>query len=254
MAPENSAHRGTDRILSIFEYLTETDNIGKSLTEIAAHLDAPKSSLLPMLRSMVTRGYLHYNPITYQYFLGYKLYEIGTKYVSETNIGDALYQVMQEIAGECGVTVTLGELVAGDILFLQKVDLFEKLRLYRAVGRRIPAYATALGKVLLSEKSPAEIAKFYPDGLVPLTSKTITDLNILYEQLDVIRQVGFATSFEESTQYVVSVGIPIRKNGAIVYGMEASMSVLEYNEEKERQILFSLYNAKTKIESFLKNQ
>jgi len=254
MASENSAHRGTDRILSIFEYLTETDNVGKSLTEIAAHLDAPKSSLLPMLRSMVTRGYLHYNPITYQYFLGYKLYEIGTKYVSESNIGDALYQVMQEIASEYGVTVTLGELVAGDVLHLQKVDLFEKLRLYRVLGRRVPAYATALGKVLLSEKSPTEIEKFYPDGLVPITSKTITDPDVLYEQLETVRQVGFATVNEECTQYVASVAIPIRKNGVIVYALEASTSILEYNEEKERQILFALYNAKPKIENFLRNQ
>ncbi len=254
MAPDTSTHRGTDRILSIFEYLTETDNIGKSLTEIAAQLEAPKSSILPMLRAMVTRGYLHYNPLTYQYFLGYKLYEVGTKYVSETNIGDALYQVMQEIASEYSVTVTLGELVAGDILFLQKVDLFEKLRLYRAVGRRVPAYATALGKVLLSEKTPAEINKFYPDGLTPITSKTITDINVLYEQLETIRQVGFATAREESTQYVGSVAIPIRKNGTIVYGLEASMSILEHTEEKERQVLYRLYDAKTRIENFLKNQ
>lgn len=254
MTPENSTHRGTERILSIFEYLTETENVGKTLTEISTQLNAPKSTILPMLRTLVSRGYLHYNPLTFQYFIGYKLYEIGTKYVSDTNIEDAIYQVLQEIANECSVTVSLGELVSGDALYLQKVDLFEKLRLYKAVGRRVPAYATAMGKVLLSGKSSAEIAKFYPDGLSPLTTKTVTDLNVLYEQLDSVRQVGFSTSFEESTQYVCSVAVPIRKNNAIVYGVEASMSILEFNEERQRQILFSLYNAKNKIEKFLKSQ
>ena len=172
-ASANETHRGTDRVLSIFEYLTETENVGKTLTEIANELDAPKSSLFPILRTLVSRGYLHYNSLTYQYFIGYKLYEIGTKYANDDNLDDAIYQVMVNIANNYNVTVALGELVAGDVLFLQKVDLFEKLRLYKAVGRRTPAYANALGKVLLSDKTIAEIKKLILMDLFPLRRKPL---------------------------------------------------------------------------------
>ena len=250
----STSHRGTERILSIFEFLTETENVGKTLTEIAQHLDAPKSSLLPMLRTLVSRGYLYYNSLTWQYFIGYKLYEIGTKYVSENNLDDAIYQVMVDIANTYNVTVLLGELVAGDVLFLQKVDLFEKLRLYKAVGRRTPAYSNALGKVLLADKSSDELKKLYPNGLAPITNKTITSFSVLAEQLAEVRQLGFARCDEEATQYVFSVAIPIMKAGHIAYGLEVSMSIFEYNESRERQILYSLYEAKSKIENFLKNQ
>ena len=248
----NVTHRGPDRVLLIFEYLTETENVGKTLTEIANELDAPKSSLFPILRTLVSRGYLHYNSLTYQYFIGYKLYEIGTKYANDDNLDDAIYQVMVNIANNYNVTVALGELVAGDVLFLQKVDLFEKLRLYKAVGRRTPAYANALGKVLLSDKTIAEIKKLYPDGLIPITAKTITDFSVLEEQLEQVRQLGFARSSEESTPYVGSVAVPIIKAGTIVYGLEVSMSIFEYNENRERQILYALYDAKSKIENFIK--
>lgn len=251
---DNQPHRSTERVLSIFEYLTETENVGKTLTDISIQMNAPKSSLLPMLRTLVSRGYLHYNPLTHQYFLGYKLYEVGTKYVSENNLNDAIYQVMMELATANNVTVQFGELVAGDVLFLQKVDLFEKLRLYRAVGRRTPAYANALGKVLLSDKGPAEVKKLYPDGLVPITPKTVTNLDVLNEQLAEVRQLGFARSNEEATQYVSSIAVPVLKSGRIAYGLEASMSIFEYSEEKERQLLFSMYDAKGRIENFLKNQ
>ena len=118
-----NAHRSTERVISIFEYLTETENVGKNLTEIAAYLNAPKSSIFPMLRTLVSHRYLHYNPLTRQYFIGYKLYEVGTKYISDNNLDDAIYQVMQEIATAYNVTVLLGELIAGDVLFLQKVDI-----------------------------------------------------------------------------------------------------------------------------------
>lgn len=206
-----------------------------------------------MLRTLAARGYLYYNSLTYQYFIGYKLYEIGTKYVGEENIDDAIYQVLVNIANSNSVTVLLGELVAGDVLFLQKVDLFEKLRLYRAVGRRTPAYANALGKVLLSDKSLEELKRLYPDGLTPITNKTITDFDVLAEELTHVHELGFARCNEEATPYVCSVAIPIMKAGHIAYGLEASMSIFEYNESKERQILYSLYDAKSKIENFVKN-
>jgi len=255
LADENrKLHNTTERIILIFEYLTESENSGKTLTEIAKYMDAPKSSILPILRTLVTYGYLHYNPIIMQYFLGYKLYEIGTKYVGDSNMDDVIYQVMQDFAAANSVTLILGELVAGDVLIVQKVDLFEKLRLYRAVGRRIPAYADAAGKMLLSEKSSADIMRLYPEGLIPITAKTITDPAALFEQLDIVRQTGVAVSNEESTMYVRSVAIPIKKNDSTVYSLEACFSVFDYTEEKERAILLKLYELKNKIESFLKCQ
>ncbi len=248
----DSYHRATARVMSIFEFLTDTENVGKSLTEIANYLKAPKSSILPILRTLVDFQYLHYNTVTMQYFLGYKLYEIGTKYVGESNVDDAIQQVMQEFASNYGVTLLLGELVAGDVLVVQKVDLFEKLRLYRAVGRRIPAYSDASGKVLLAEKSDAEIMKLYSEGLIAYTEKTITDPAVLFEQLDVVRQTGVATSNEETTRYVRSVAVPIKKNGSAVYAIEASLSIFEYTEEKERELILGLYELKAKIENLIK--
>lgn len=249
-----SVHRSTERVISIFEYLTETENVGKNLTEIAQYLESPKSSILPMLRTLVARGYLHYNGLTHQYFIGYKLYEIGTKYVGNTNIDDAIYLLLKNLVTSNGVAVLLGELVAGDVLFLQKVGLFEEFRLYRAVGRRTPAYASALGKVLLSDKSKEDIRRLYPDGLTPITNKTITDFDVLDAELAQTRQIGFARCNEECTQYVASIAVPIRKGGRIVYGIEVNMSIFEYNDEKEHELLYALYDTKNKIENFLKSQ
>jgi len=250
----NSQHRSTERIVQIFQFLTETENTGKTLTEIAHYLEAPKSSILPMLRTLVSYGYLHYNPIVMQYFLGYKLYEIGTKYVGDSNMDDVIFQVMYNFATNYDVTLLLGELIAGDMLIVQRVDPIEKLRLYKAVARRIPAYADAAGKILLAEKSAAEVMRLYPEGLSPLTPKTITDPSILFDQLDNIRQTGVASANEESTMYVRSVAIPIKKQDSTVYGLEASFSIFEYSEEKERKILFALHELKAKIEGFLKMQ
>ena len=95
-------HRGTERILDIFELLTNIENAGLTLTEISEKLNVPKSSILPLLHTMVSRGYLHCNQVNQKYFLGYKLYEIGTKYLNKKNtMDDALYEIMQEVVQAC---------------------------------------------------------------------------------------------------------------------------------------------------------
>ena len=250
----NSQHRSTERVVLILEFLTETENSGKTLTEIANYLNAPKSSILPILRTLVSYGYLHYNPIVMQYFLGYKLYEIGTKYVGDSNMDDVIFQVMYNFAVANNITLILGELIAGDVLGVQRVDSFEKLRFYRAVGRRIPAYADAVGKILLAEKSDADVMRLYPEGLTPITPKTITNPSVLFEDLDTIRQTGVAVSNEESTLYVRSVAVPIKKHDVTCYGLEICISIFDYTEEKERKLLYELYELKGKIEGFLKMQ
>ena len=250
----NSQHRSTERVVLILEFLTETENSGKTLTEIANYLNAPKSSILPILRTLVSYGYLHYNPIVMQYFLGYKLYEIGTKYVGDSNMDDVIFQVMYNFAVANNITLILGELIAGDVLVVQRVDSFEKLRFYRAVGRRIPAYADAVGKILLAEKSDADVMRLYPEGLTPITPKTITNPSVLFEDLDTIRQTGVAVSNEESTLYVRSVAVPIKKHVVTCYGLEICISIFDYTEEKERKLLYELYELKGKIEGFLKMQ
>ena len=250
----NSQHRSTERVVLILEFLTETENSGKTLTEIANYLNAPKSSILPILRTLVSYGYLHYNPIVMQYFLGYKLYEIGTKYVGDSNMDDVIFQVMYNFAVANNITLILGELIAGDVLVVQRVDSFEKLRFYRAVGRRIPAYADAVGKILLAEKSDADVMRLYPEGLTPITPKTITNPSVLFEDLDTIRQTGVAVSNEELTLYVRSVAVPIKKHDVTCYGLEICISIFDYTEEKERKLLYELYELKGKIEGFLKMQ
>ena len=198
----NSQHRSTERVVLILEFLTETENSGKTLTEIANYLNAPKSSILPILRTLVSYGYLHYNPIVMQYFLGYKLYEIGTKYVGDSNMDDVIFQIMYNFASANDVTLIMGELIAGDVLVVQRVDPFEKL----------------------------------------------------FESLDATRQTGVAVSNEESTMYVRSVAVPIKKHDVTCYGLEACFSIFDYTEEKERKILYELYELKGRIEGFLKMQ
>ena len=58
---------------------------------------------------------------------------------------------MRLIVGVCSETCHFGILVGGDVLYLLKIDSPEPIRMYSSGGRRLPAYATGIGKALLSD-------------------------------------------------------------------------------------------------------
>ena len=53
-------HRSTERVLDILELVAQDGRPHYTLTQISQRLDAPKSSLLPILRTLHQRGYLFF--------------------------------------------------------------------------------------------------------------------------------------------------------------------------------------------------
>jgi DNA-binding IclR family transcriptional regulator len=86
------------------------------------------------------------------------------------------------------------------------------LRLYSAIGRRLPAHATALGKALLAARPADELDALLPGPLPALTPHTITDRTALHAELATIRDRGYAVDREENTEGIVCVArvVPLR--------------------------------------------
>jgi DNA-binding IclR family transcriptional regulator len=84
------------------------------------------------------------------------------------------------------------------------------LRLYSAIGRRLPAHATALGKALLARRSDATVDGLLSWPLPALTGNTITDRAALHAELALIRSRGWAADRQENTVGIscFAVGVP----------------------------------------------
>lgn len=80
---------------------------------------------------------------------------------------------MKKIVAQTVEVCQLGVLVDGDVLYLAKEDSPEPIRLVSFVGKRLPAYCTAIGKALLSDYTYKELSELYPDPLRPLTEKPV---------------------------------------------------------------------------------
>ena len=81
-----TTHRSTSRVLDIFELLSTTSSDGATLTEIAQALESPKSSILPILQTLVARGYIDMDYRTNKYSIGLNLYMAASIYRSKISI------------------------------------------------------------------------------------------------------------------------------------------------------------------------
>ena len=77
-------HRPTSRVLDILELLANNQE-GLSLTEIAEAIDAPKSSILPLMHTMAQRKFIFFNAHTYKYSIGIGSFCVGSAYTSNMN-------------------------------------------------------------------------------------------------------------------------------------------------------------------------
>ena len=72
-------HNATTRVLDILELLAANSG-GMTLTELAKSMNAPKSSIFPIVHTLENRGFLFRNPETGKYFIGQQTYLVGGTY------------------------------------------------------------------------------------------------------------------------------------------------------------------------------
>ncbi|GAA3266213.1 IclR family transcriptional regulator [Dactylosporangium vinaceum] len=200
--------KSADRTLDILEALATAGP--STLSELTRLLDIPKSSLHGILRTMTARGWIEATDTRFR--LGLKALQVGAAYLDADDTVGLLAGILDDLAARFGETTHLGRLDGPDIIYVAKRESIHPLRLYSAIGRRLPAHATALGKALLATRPPAEVDALLPDPLPALTPHTITDRGALHAELTAIRRSGYAVDREENTEGIVCVArtVPMR--------------------------------------------
>lgn len=247
--PSNE-HRPTERVLDILELLSTNPN-GMTLTELSKALNAPKSSIMPLVHTMTSRKFICIHKDTSRYFIGIAAYSVGESYTNNMNPLQFIQAEMKYIVSQSNETCQLGIQNRSNLLYIAKEDTAEPLRLVSYVGKQLPLYCTAIGRAILAEKAPDEVRALYPSGLTAFTDHTITDWDRLFEELEQTRMRGYAIEHEESTPMVHCVGIPLCSRGHIIAALSVSIPSFRFSDEKLLSIIRLLKDSKEKLEVYL---
>ncbi|ADI12513.1 MULTISPECIES: IclR family transcriptional regulator [Streptomyces] len=196
------------RVLEVLELLGR-DGARLSLAEMASAMAVPKSSLHAILRTMQARRWVDVDPSGTRYSLGLKALLTGTAYLAGDDVASLAGPVLDALAEETGEAVHLGRLDGTHVVHLAKRESRHALRTYSAVGYRLPAHATALGKAVLSQLDQAEVQRRLTWPLEKLTPDTVVDPDAFLAELAEARLRGWAMDDGENAVDIRSVAVPL---------------------------------------------
>lgn len=228
------------------------------LDEIAAHgpgtqlqlstrLSIPKSSLHALLRTMTARGWLQTDPTGSVYQLGIHSLVVSSAYLDGDPVLARAAAVMDEVATATEETVHLGRLDGAHVIYTAKRESKHPLRMHSAVGRRLPAYSTSLGRAILAEQPPEVRAGLVPDVIEPITAHTTTDKDAVLAIIDEAASLGYARESEESCMGVRCFGVALPFSRVPVDALSVAIPISRLDNGREDFIIETLLSVRARL-------
>jgi IclR family pca regulon transcriptional regulator len=209
--PINSLRKGLSILTSFTEERSEL-----TLTALAKLNRMTLGTAHRYLVTLKQLGYLTQDIENKKYRLTTKILSLGFSFLHGIELRKRLLPHMVQLTKELDVTSLCAILDCTQIVFIERVRSTDVVNLDLTVGSRLPAHATSMGKVILAfldEKRTRELIKQM--NLLPITPYTITDKNLLFQELKLIRQRGYAMNNQEFLIGLRGVSAPVFKNGEV---------------------------------------
>lgn len=195
-----------NRAVDLLNAFTYGPGSSLSLAEIARRTGLPKATLHRLLAALDVLGLVERTSAGYQ--LGIRLFELGEHVPRKQKLREAALPFLQDLFEASHDTVHLAVLDGTDAVYLERIRGHRPINVASRVGGRLPAYCTGVGKALLAF-NPEAAMKALAMPLTARTAYTITNHQVLAEELARIRQAGIAYDREENTLGIVCVAAPI---------------------------------------------
>ena len=214
-----SSVRNAARLLK--EFSRDSREIG--VTELSRRLGIGKSTAHRLLNTLAEERLLEQDPDTGAYRLGLAMYELGSSVSMHTDLHEACSPVLDQLRNATRETVQVSVLDGREVVYVERRESPQTLRLFGRVGHRNDAHCTSTGKLMLAYLPSRRLEPLLVDWeFARKTPFTIHDVDALRKELQVIRGRGWAENVQEAELGVASVAAPIRNGlGEVI----ASVSV-----------------------------
>lgn len=220
---------------------------GLTAKEIGDKLGYAPSSTFQLIKNLAERDYLLINEKKI-YSLGPKLIHLGACTSEYLNINQIAKPILKKIVEKVNETIFLAIMSDKEVVYIDRVDSFRSMWTNVRIGSRKPLHCTALGKAFLTfsnyEKSKEIINQI---NLVPHTKNTITDKDMLIEELDKFKSLGYTVDDEELVEGMLCISVPIYDYKKDVVAALSVSGPKERILQNEEIIINSLLSASNEI-------
>lgn len=231
-------------VTTVLDVLDALDGHGTlTLSELARETGAPKSTLHRVCSMMLDRGWIARDANTATLGLGPR-----TAWLARTTPAAALTNSFHSVAGRLvarhNETACLVVLDGLDGLFVAKVETTHQVRLVTSVGSRLPAFASASGRVLLADLPRERVDAMYADAeLVTPTGHRLGGLGELHRILARARRRGYGENIDETALGLHCIAVPVGPPGHVLAAMTLCVPSGRMTSERKSEMLPDLLSA-----------
>ena len=213
-----------DKVFGVLESVIARQKLGASFSEVQSDTGLARATVHRVLKNLAELGYLTYIQDNRRYRGSLKLAGLGAEIMSNFNLRDHVHPFLIRMNRESDYASNAGIKDGDEGVYIDKVDTQDSgLQLIGAVGKRFMLHCTAMGKVLLAHSSPEEIQEVLAKPMTGFTPNTITMADKLAEELDLVREQGYALDQEEITRGIICVAAPVSgTSGQVVCSLSAA--------------------------------
>ena len=207
-----------------------------TLSEVSQRTGLTRAASRRYLLTLQDLGYVGSNGR--HFMLRPQVLTLGYAYLSSLNVGEIAQRHMEALVEKVHESCSASVLDGTDIVYVARVPTRRIMTIALAVGTRLPAHATSMGRVLLSELSEVDLRRYFDSvTLSRLTPRTVVEPDRLRTILQEIHHQGWALVDQELEDGVRSVAVPSRRGprDATQFAINVSAHAARVSVERLRE-------------------
>lgn len=215
--------QSVERALDLLEILARSPE-WMGISELSVATGQPVGTVHRLLMTLVTRNYVVRDSRRRRYALGSAARMLAETDSPMLNWADIAAPYLRELVEISGETANVVVMERDQAVYVAQAQSARMVRMFTELGNRVPLHSTGCGKVLLAFEPDTVLASIIErTGLAAYTPKTITDSNQLRQELEAIRQKGYAIDSGEQEEGVCCLAVPVYDpEGRVIAAMSIS--------------------------------
>lgn len=198
-----------ERALTILNKLSEYPD-GIQITRLSEQVGLTKGTLHRLLSTLSSMNYVVKDEETDKYKLGLQVLFLSRNLLNNSNIVTIAKPYLEKLSQEVNETVHLCIEDRGEVVYIDKIESNQTIRMYSRIGSRAPMYRTAVGKILLSDMEPDKFEEIVSNtSFIPKTPTTITSKEEFIKEIEAVKGQGYALDNAENEEVLMCIASPI---------------------------------------------
>ncbi|WP_157155091.1 IclR family transcriptional regulator C-terminal domain-containing protein [Diaminobutyricimonas sp. LJ205] len=192
-----------------------------TLSDIARATDLTRATARRFLLTLEELGYVRSDDR--EYSLTPRVLELGFSFLSSLSLPEIAQPHLEKLSRAVGESTSASVLDGTDVVYVARVAMRRIMTVNITIGTRFPAHATSMGRVLLANLPETSREEFLVGfGTEAFTSHTITAPDALRDELERVREQGWAMVDQELEFGLRSLAAPVRRRGKVVSAINVS--------------------------------